>query len=221
MAVELFISGLVLGTSRCMLTCSPILLLYIAGTKQDWQQGLKATLVFSFSRLFAHMLLGLLAGFAGMYITETLYSLGLSAYIWGAAGAIMLIIGTLIIFGKEPHVHVCKILNKGFIKSNIISMAMLGFIIGFASYCAPLIGILSYIALTVQNPFTGAFYAFCFGLGSAIITPLLVMGIMAGVLPKLVFKTPKILMIFRRACGVIFLFVGGRIVFDNLITFWQ
>jgi len=210
----------VLGVSQCMLSCAPILLLYVAGTKKNWWEGVKATLVFSFSRLFAYILLGLLAGFAGMFITDSLHNLGFSTYIWIGAGTFISIIGVLIIFGKEPHLHFCQILMKGLVKDSIISMAVLGFIIGFASYCAPLIGILTYIAFSVKNPLTGAFYAFCFGLGSAIITPLLVMGILAGILPKLVFKTPKILMIFRRLCGVFFLFLGGRVIFDNLKVFW-
>ena len=61
-AIELFIAGLVLGASACMFYCVPILTLYVAGTREGWREGLKATLIFSFSRLLAYVLLGLVAG---------------------------------------------------------------------------------------------------------------------------------------------------------------
>lgn len=209
-----------LGVSQCMLSCAPILVLYIAGTKEGWQDAVKATLVFSFSRLFAYVLLGLLAGLVGMFITDSLHNMGFSTYIWIGAGVFITIIGILIIFGKDPRLHFCRILMKDMVKNSIISMALLGFIVGFASYCAPLIAILTFISFSVKDPLTGAFYAFCFGLGSAIITPLLVMGIVAGILPRLVFRTPKILMIFRRSCGAIFLLLGARVIFNSLRGIW-
>ena len=218
--IELFIGGLIMGASHCMLSCAPILLFYVAGTKENWKEALKATLVFSFSRLFAYILLGTIAGFLGMLITDFLNNFNISIYIWIGAGFFILIIGILIILGKEPHLHFCRLLSKHLVKESTISMAVLGFSISLASYCAPMIGILTYIAFNVKNPLTGAFYAFCFGLGSTVITPVIIVGLLAGIFPKLIFKTPKFLMIFRRLCGVIFLFLGGRIIFNYLRIIW-
>jgi len=218
--IQLFISGLILGVSQCMLSCAPILLFYVAGTRSGWWEGMKATLVFSFSRLFAYIVLGTIAGLVGMYLNDFLHTFGFSKYFWIGAGIFIIFIGVLIIFGKEPHIALCKILFKGLVKNSNISMGILGFIIGFASYCAPLIGILTFIAFNVKSPLMGAFYALCFGFGASIVTPIIIVGILAGILPRLIFRSQKFLIIFRRTCGVIFLFLGGRILFDNLKSFW-
>ena len=57
------------------------------------------------------------------------------------------------------------------------------------------------------------------GLGASIITPILVMGVVAGILPRLIFRSQKFLMIFRRLCGGIFLLLGGRMLYESLVGF--
>ncbi len=94
-------------------------------------------------------------------------------------------------------------------------MGVLGFLIGIAPYCAPFIGILTYIAFTLRNIPLGALCGLSFGLGAPILTPLIILGPFSGVVPKL-FKSQLLLEVLRRASGVILLLLGIRLVFTTL-----
>ena len=71
----------------------------------------------------------------------------------------------MVILGKEPRFHFCQALSQHTVNDSTKSMALLGFIVGVAP-CAPLLGILTYIAFSVKDSLLGAFYAFCFGFGT-------------------------------------------------------
>ena len=213
--IELFTAGLVLGASQCMISCVPMLTLYVAGTREGWREGLRATLIFSFSRLFTYVLLGLVAGFSGMLLGDLLQSPGFGSYLWISAGALIFLLGVLIMLGKEPRFHFCRALSQHAVNDSTKSMALLGIVVGVAP-CAPLLGILTYIAISAENPLLGAFYAFCFGVGTTLITPIVVLGVLSSVVPRLLFKSPKTLDIFRRCCGLLLLFFGARLIIDAI-----
>ncbi len=94
-------------------------------------------------------------------------------------------------------------------------MALLGFIVGVAP-CAPLLGVITYIAFSVKDALLGAAYAFCFGVGASIVTPVLALGILSSIIPRLLFKNPRILDIFRQSCGLLFVFFGARLIMDSV-----
>ena len=213
LAIELLTVGLVMGASQCMLSCMPMLALYVAGTKEGWREGLKDTLIFSISRLFAYVLLGFVAGFAGMFLATFLQDQRVTFYLWISVGSFVSLLGVLVMLGKEPHIRFCKILSRHTVADGTKSMALLGFIMGIAP-CAPLMGVLTYIALSVKNPLLGAAYTFCFGVGAALITPIIIMGVFSSVAPRLLFKNRKILDIFRRSCGLLLIFLGVRLIVD-------
>lgn len=52
-------------------------------------------------------------------------------------------------------------------------------------------------------------------LGAAIVTPLVV-GVLSSIIPQWVFKSPKILSIFRRSYGLLFLLLGARIIMSAI-----
>jgi sulfite exporter TauE/SafE len=211
----LFLTGVALGASQCTLTCGPILGLYVAGTKNGWKNGLKATLTFSLSRLSAYVILGYIAGLSSAFVTNTLSNDNFSFYVWIVAGSLITLLGTLIILGKEPHLKLCHLVGKHCFGDGNESMALLGFIMGITP-CAPLLGVLTYIALTAKGPLMGAFYSLCFGIGPAVVTPIILVGILAGVVPSAVFKTPKTYQVFRRMCGALLLFYGIRLIIQVL-----
>jgi len=192
-----------------------MLVLYVAGTREGWREGLKATLIFSFSRLFAYVLLGFLAGFLGIFLTRLLQNQGFGSHLWISAGAFTSALGVLVILGKEPRFHLCRVLSQHTVNDSTKSMALLGFIVGVAP-CAPLLGILTYIAFSVKDSLLGAAYAFCFGLGASVITPIVVLGVLSSILPRLLFKSPRILDIFRRSCGLLLVFFGARLIMDTI-----
>lgn len=153
---------------------------------------------------------------AGMLITDIIHGEGFATYIWGGAGIFVSLVGVLMLWGKEPRLHLCQLLMRHTINDSTMSMDLLSFVVGIASYCAPFLGILTYIAFTIKDPLAGAFYALCFGLGTAIVTPLIAMGILASVLPRVLFKSPKILGIFKRSCGLLSLLFGARLIISAI-----
>jgi len=208
----LFATGLALGISQCMLSCAPLLLLYVAGTAVGWKEGLKAALVFSLARVLAYSILGALVGFLGMRLVDCFRGETFIPWVQLVAGAFVSLLGILIMLGRNPQLHLCRYFSKHTLNNSILSMGLLGFLIGVVPYCAPFLGILTYIAFAVRDPLLGALYGLFFGLGAALVTPLLVAGPLAVLIPKLVFKSPLLLEIFRRVSGVILLIFGIRLI---------
>jgi hypothetical protein len=95
-------------------------------------------------------------------------------------------------------------------------MGLLGFVVGITP-CGPLLGVLTYIALSMKPPLVGCFYAFCFGLGASIVTPITVLGIIAGVTPRLIFKDQRILGIFKGFCGLMLIILGVRLILSQVL----
>ena len=210
-AAGLFLTGLSLGATHCTLTCGPVLGLYVAGATHGWRDSLKATLTFSLSRLLSYLVLGFIAGISSTFITGILGGNNFSFYVWIFTGLFISLLGVLIILSKEPHLKLCNLLKRHTIDDSTKSMALLGFIVGIMP-CAPLVGVLTYIAVTSKGPLLGMFYSLCFGIGPAVITPIILMGILAGVVPSAVFRTPRIYRFFQLMCGVLLLFYGIRLM---------
>ena len=129
-AIELFTAGLVLGASQCVIFCVPMLALYVDETREGWKEGLKATWIFSFSRLLAYVFLGLVAGFSGRLLADFLQSPGVGSYLWLASGAFISLLGVLVILGKKPRFHLCRALSQHTLNDSTKSMALLGLIVG-------------------------------------------------------------------------------------------
>ncbi|KYH39140.1 MAG: Cytochrome c biogenesis protein, transmembrane region [Candidatus Bathyarchaeota archaeon B23] len=213
--LELFLMGLTLGVGPCSLFCLPLLLPYIAGAREDWLGGLRAALTFSLSRLTAYMLLGLLAGLSGRFIA--LISGGLAPLLWLLGSLLVILLGILILLGGELRPPMLIPLSKLLIEGDLMSMGLLGFIVGITP-CAPLLGVLTYITLSASGPLMGALSALCFGLGSALITPIIALGVAAGLLPRLIFRDRRVYSLFRRVCGALLILLGVRLMASQL--FW-
>ena len=89
-----------------------------------------------------------------------------------------------------------------------MSMALLGFLVAI-SPCPFLLGVLAHIALVSPGAISGAFYGLSFGLGTAIVTPILGLGVLAGAF-RYIFKTPQIYLLFSRVCGFLLVLSGIR-----------
>ena len=212
----MFLSGLALGMGPCLFFCFPILIPIVAGTREGWTEGLKATLVFSVSRLFAYVLLGLLSGLTGELLLRFISQTQFSLYIWIFGGLFIMLLGVLILLGDGHGFPPSQLLMKYTIKDGLRSLALLGFIVGITP-CTPLLGVLTYITLSVESPLVGAYYALSFGLGASITTPLVLAGIVAGGAPSLIFKTPRIHKLFKRSCGLILIILGVKQIISQII----
>jgi sulfite exporter TauE/SafE len=214
--IELFLMGLTLGVGPCSLFCLPILIPYIAGTREDWFGGFRSSLTFSLSRLSAYMLLGFLAGLSGRLIE--LHSGGIAPIVWLLGSLLIILLGVLILLGRELRFAPLLLLSRRLIEKDWMSMGTLGFIIGITP-CAPLLGVLTYITFSAGGPFMGVLYALCFGLGSTLITPIIAFGIVAGLLPRLIFRNPSVYSIFRRVCGALLFILGVKLLASQLL--WE
>lgn len=212
--LELFLTGLALGLGPCSLLCLPILIPYVAASKRDLLGGLRTTLTFSLSRMAAYILLGILAGISGGLIT--LIGGALTSALWLLGLLLILLLGLLILLGGELRLPMQPPLSRLLLEDGLLSMGLLGFIIGITP-CAPLLGVLTYIALTARGPLTGALYALSFALGSALITPVTVLGAVAGLLPCLIFRDPRVYSLFRRLCGALLILLGLRLMIQMLL----
>ena len=211
--IELFMIGITMAFGPCLFFCTPIVLSYIAGTQDSGRKGFKSVLIFSLSRAFIYVLLGLLAGFLGRMLTTTLDKYSLPIYIIG--GTFISLSGILILLGKNPNLHLCQILRKYTVEDNIRNTIILGIIIGLLP-CTPLLGILVYISLTSKNLWQGALLGLSFGIGT-IISPLIIFGIVVSSLPKKIIKNPKIFEIFKKACGFLLFLFGVQLIVSQII----
>ncbi|MFP4374591.1 MAG: sulfite exporter TauE/SafE family protein [Spirochaetaceae bacterium] len=204
-----FVAGLSMGVTSCLVHCSPVMF-YIGGTAQGRREGFRSVLAFSLARLVSITVLGALVGTAGGYLMTYLADGVVILWLRRAAALLILLLGVLILLGRNPTIdaiRVCRVLSRNALKKNVLSMAMLGFLIGITPFCPVFFGVLNYIAFALESPSLGALYAFVFGLGSALITPLLVIGPLVGGTSGL-FTSPKRLTAFRRVSGAVLLVLG-------------
>ncbi len=206
---KLLMAGLLMGWGPCLLFCGPIILPYIAGTKTNWQSGLKITVIFSLARLLAVALLGLL-------ITITFRTIDhfFSSQVIYFLTAIFIIIIGMEIFFRSSQKPLCRILKHHLEKKSSRSILLLGLLIGL-SPCAPLIAIFTYIGCIAKNAFEGLLYAFSFGIGT-FFSPLLLLGTLASALPSKLIRSPKALKIFRYLCGAILIIFGINLFLRGL-----
>jgi sulfite exporter TauE/SafE len=207
--------GITLGWGPCLSFCSPILLPYIAATQTSWLKGLRAAIIFSLSRILAYMVLALIVVSIGRVIINKFYghTIGISIYL--LIGIFISLLGLVLFFGKKfESLQLCKILNIHTSGRGLKSLIILGILIGLAP-CIPLFGALSYIAFVSKNLLEGIFLGFCFGIGT-LLSPLVIFGLLAGGLPKTLFKNHKIFTIFNRICGLFLFYLGLKLIIKVL-----
>lgn len=210
-AIELFLVGLAASFGPCLLYCSPLIVIFIAGTKKGWKEGLVSMLIFSLGRLIAASILGFLVGILGRLLIDKLSKFDYVIFVIG--GILISIIGMLMMLGRESP-RLCEVLKKHTVDNKFRGPMLLGFIVGILP-CLPLLGVLAYIALNTRILWQGAFYGFAFGLGEAI-SPLIIVGVFAGILPKMVLKDNRIYGLFARICGFIIFLIGLNLAVSSL-----
>ncbi len=101
----LFLTGLLLGSTVCNLTCGPLILVRIGGHGKGWRNGLRLSLYFSLARMSVLVLLGLILGGVG-YSTSRVLDVG--SIIWFSP-AVYMMIG---IFSVINGLHFYGVLKK-------------------------------------------------------------------------------------------------------------
>jgi sulfite exporter TauE/SafE len=85
----------------CFLTCTPILVTYIAGSKRSTAEVFKDIFTFLSGRLLAYVLLGALAGFSGA-VLKKFTDLSLSSYLEPLAGMVTILFAIIILTNTLP-----------------------------------------------------------------------------------------------------------------------
>lgn len=206
---DIFIMGIVLGWGPCLYFCAPILFPFIAATQSGWLKGLKAVILFSLSRTISHVILAIIATAFGQLVIDRFYS-KIGTNIYFVMPLFILFLGIALLLGRSPHLRFCQIFSKYTTSQSWKSFILLGLLIGF-SPCITLLGVLAYISAVSQDLLYGAFLGLCFGLGTSL-SPLILIGILSGGLPKLIFRREKFLGIFNRICGLFLIYLGLQLV---------
>ena len=190
----------------CFLTCTPVLITYIAGSKRGPAEIFKDIFTFLSGRLLAYVLLGALAGLSGAVLKKFTGG-SLSLYFQPLAGAVTIFFAIILLTGKSGDSCACstargKMLNFG-------GIFAFGFLIGI-SPCAPLLALLFDVTLMSKGLLDGVFYTFFFGLGT-FLSGLIAIGVIAGLLtriPVAFIKSKTVNVIFKLACAALLIALG-------------
>jgi sulfite exporter TauE/SafE len=157
-----------------------------------------------------YIALGLIAGIFSQIALEKFYSAKLTDALFICAGVFILLMGIMMLFDNKIEHNFCKRFQAKFFQKNKYGAIFLGLITGIFP-CGPLLGILFFIALISKNYLEGAIFSFSFGLGT-FLSPLFILVIFAGAVPKLLVKKPKIYLIFKRISALVICYLGLSLI---------
>ncbi len=206
----LFLNGVFFGAGPCLISCGPLILGYIIGTRKNSRQSLKVWVLFSLARISVYIALGLLTYLLSQLVIQHLYSSRFLDFFSLAAGLFIFFLGLTVFFDKGRNHKFCEFFKQNFTQGYNRGPIILGILLGILP-CSPLLGVLFFIALISKNYFQSSLYAFSFGLGS-LFSPLLILAIFAGVLPKWLKDRQKIYLIFQRICGILLCYLGSVLI---------
>lgn len=212
--VQVFGIGFGFGViGPCFLTCTPILITYVAGTKRRWAAALADVTIFLVGRLSAYCILGILAGISGSLIRQ-FSTPPVTAAIKMAGGILSIILGIIVFLNKPGSTGACGIAqHKNY---NFGGLLILGFLIGI-SPCAPLMALLFEITLISKNALDGFMYALFFGLGT-FLSGLLVVGSVAGIfswLPARFVRSERANFAFKIVCAGLLMLLGIAVIMQG------
>jgi len=194
---SIFVLGVTFGSGLCIASCGPIIITYLAGAKKDILKSLSAYILFSLSRISVYIVLSLLLFFLGRFLVDKFVAV-FSKYVLTLGGILVILVGILTGLGKSWK---CD-------KQNIVVM---GLVVGLLP-CAPLIAVLSYVALVSKTWMHSLLYSLSFGLGT-FVSPLVFLVIFTGLIPKFIIdKKDLINRIFNIICGLIIIFLGIQLI---------
>ncbi|HOK56256.1 MAG TPA: hypothetical protein PKV21_04380 [bacterium] len=194
--LQFFLSGFLVGISFCGFHCCFLLFPVVIKESDNWKGGIKIASLFSISKIFIYGFIGGLASYFGNYI-QSIIQKEVFSYI---SGLILILIGILFLFPSKKYVKVFKTSTPIF----------LGIIEGITP-CAPLIGLIFYIAYLNKGIFFGFSAGFLFALSSIIFPVLLIIGFIPYFLQKILFHS-KVKVLFKFLGFLIFIYWGINLI---------
>ena len=207
--LSFFVMGLLFGSGPCLSSCGPLLVSYFAGRRKSLGSGLVFYLLFSSGRIFVYLFLSLALFFFGRLAVENVFFRRFSKYIFILSAAFLVFIGAALATGGE-RLKFCRPFYSNFIEKDKKSAFLLGFFAGLIP-CAPLFAVFSYAGLISRSLGLAFVSSLSFGLGT-ILSPLLLMALMAGAIPGFLLKRSKAAeAAFNLICGLIIVLLGLRL----------
>lgn len=201
----------------CFLSCTPILVTYLAAKQLKLKDSLRNILIFSLGRLLAYLLLGFFTGISAGALKNFVNNKAF-VFLPPLTGLLIISMGVIVLFEKKPDFGLCR-----FVRSKISGEASLftfGFVIGI-SPCVPLIALLFEIGLISRNAWQAMLYAFCFGVGT-LLGGMIVIGSLTGIFSWMPFRflnSEKSNFIFKVICALILILFGLNIIFGGRALF--
>ena len=210
--LSLFLTGLFLGAGPCLLSCGPLLVSYIAATKETSWAGLKTYCLFSLARLIVYLFFGILVGFCGQQILYRFFDSLSLKILFFAFGVFLLILGFLIVIEKFSIHKRCMELHQLFLKpKDTKNIILFGLIVSFLP-CLPLFAVLGYIALLADHWSKGLLCMAAFGIGT-ILSPMILLSFVAGGASHFLKTHEKVLRLLKILCGAVLVYLGVQLMF--------
>ncbi|MFA5369305.1 MAG: sulfite exporter TauE/SafE family protein [Candidatus Omnitrophota bacterium] len=219
MCSSFFLTGLAMGSGPCLLTCGPVLVSYIAGTKNSAAQGLACWSIFSLGRVLSVVFLSFLAGCAGSFLFRFFYWTITGYILWAITGFFICSLGIAIFCGRYNTAPSCCgpaacYLSRRQAKDTVL----LGVLTGLMP-CLPLAGVLSYISMVSTHFADGILFGLSFGIGVSV-SALILMSMIAGAVPGFIhLRQGRGKIILYKLSGVILMIFGFHILFKILVEF--
>lgn len=214
---SLFLTGLVLGSGPCLLSCGPLLLSYIAAAKKTFRQSLRIYLVFSITRLVVYMALGAVAGFLGEWVLRRFFESRHLSWFFFLFGIFLIFLAVLVLFDRKGE-------RGGLCRPVMLKCTQgaggLGTEIGFGllialSPCAPLLAVIGYIGLISDHWFKGLSYMASFGLGT-VVSPLILLAGFSGWIIQLIERRGRFVFFVRVFGALVLLALGLSLLKPHL-----
>lgn len=205
--LEIFLIGFVLGLGGpCLFYCVPLIFAFTIGSEKQFKKSIIDILVFLSGRFLAYIILAFFAAISGVLLRNFIGAAPI-VYFKPLAGLISIGLGLFVFLRKERPESGCSMHNQNI--SVWGGLFGLGFIIGI-SPCAPLVVLLSEIALLSKSIWDGVLYGVAFGLGTfipAFIITAGLNGLFKQFLQKL-FKSPKFNLALKVFSSLILILLG-------------
>jgi hypothetical protein len=213
-AWNLFISGVLFGAGPCVASCGPILFTYIVGTGKSARSGITAYAVFSLARMVAYVSLAAGAFALGSFALEQ----GVARWesVITTAGGVFIFFLALLTLTAPDCSKVIKTCRGPLIERDRKSVFTLGLIAGF-SPCAPLLGVLSYIAFVSKSLEASLLYGVSFGVGTCL-SPLILLAGMAGLINRLGARAKETYArVLKVICALVLMALGAQLIIRGII----
>lgn len=213
--VSLFLTGLFFGYGPCLLSCAPLLISYIAATKENAWGGLRVYVIFSLTRLLVYLVFGFLVGLLGEWALHRFLGSVLLRVLFFVFGIFLIFLGVLLLLRKFEVSQKCPALFQRTLgPRDTKNVILFGLIVSF-SPCLPLVAMLGYIAMISDHWAKGIFYMTAFGLGT-VVSPMVVAAMLAGWMAKALKSHQGVFRTLQIICGLIICVLGFHLILSAI-----